>query len=121
MDNETVYYDMDLPDLEREIVGKRVIEVDTNDCKIYLEDGTILDFQDESDCCAWFAVQLKKGNLVNNLVTSVKLADWDSRAEEYWALHILAEDNRICDVLIEGDSTSGYYCRSITLEVTRAS
>lgn len=112
------YYDMDADDLESEIIGKKVVKVDTQDCTITLEDGTLLAFEDASGCCAWFSAELTEGNLTENMVTSVRQVNWYSGAEDSWALHILAEDHRICDVMIEGDPTSGYYCQSITLNVT---
>jgi len=106
-------------DLERELIGKRITEVDTGAGELTLDDGTRLIFEDTSDCCAWFSAQLQEGNLTDNAVTRVD-CDYPTAADPYdeaWSLHILAGDNRIASVDIEGNSTSGYYCHSINLRV----
>lgn len=113
-----IYDDMDSDDLGREIIGKKVVKVDVQACTITLDDGTVLTFEDANGCCAWFSAQLTEGNLTENMVTAVRHENYYSGEQESWALHILAEDHRICDVLIDGDPTSGYYCHSITLSVT---
>lgn len=115
---ETIY-DMTLEDLKKQVIGRVVRKVDQQNGTISLDDGTELEFQDTSGCCAWFNAQLEAGNLVDNAVTDVSLTDTpgDAYDVEDYTLHILAADTRICDVHITGNPTSGYYCLSIDLVV----
>lgn len=109
---------MTVEDLREELVGKTIESVDEVEKTITLTDGTKLRFIDAQDCCAWFASNLFEGNLVDNAVTDV-VQEWHESEEvpEAWTLHVLAADKNLVDVDIWGDSTSGYYCRSITLRV----
>lgn len=117
-------YDMGLEDLSQALVGKVVTAIDPNESTLTLSDGTILTFEDTSDCCAWFHSELKAGNLTENAVTSIKIAEGNSEAAEYddenYTLHILAVDHNIADLNITGNATSGHYCHSINLIVTEA-
>ena len=112
--------DMDENDLKYELLGKTIIDIDTDNDKITLSDGTILQFEDVDEYSAGFAAYLRQGDLTNNVVTRVTSsryydADYDMECLD---IHVLAEDTRICDVVIIGASdNSGYYCTSITLHV----
>lgn len=112
-------WDMGQSDLEKRLIGKRVVEINENNSEMTLDDGTVLVFQDESDCCAWFEAELKAGNLTDNAVTAVRVTDRQENeyGDEDYTLHILAADETIADLNITGNPTSGYYCHSITLEI----
>lgn len=85
-----------------------------------LHDGTILTFRDTADCCAWFEAELKERNLTDNAITRVTTTRecGDEYGKQSWSIHILAADEHIADVNINGYEGSGYYCHSINLEVT---
>lgn len=112
--------DMDENDLKYELLGKTIIDIDTDNDKITLSDGTILQFEDVDEYSAGFAAYLRQGDLTNNVVTRVTSSRYydDDYDMECLDIHVLAEDTRICDVAIAGTSdNSGYYCTSITLHV----
>lgn len=114
--------DMDRSDLEKHVLGKRVTEVNTERNTITLDDGTVLEFEGASECCAWFAANLKAGELTDNMVTAVREEEAECPdARESWSLHILAGDTRLASVDICGDSSNGYYCHSIILNISKPS
>lgn len=114
------YYDMTDKDLEAELVGKRIVKIDTDENTLTLHDGTVLIFEDSSECCAWFEAQLEEKNLTDNAITHVTEEECTSEdAPEAWVVHVFAADTNIVDVSIQGDPTSGYYCHSIDLKVVK--
>ncbi|MGO2600840.1 MAG: DUF7448 domain-containing protein [Brevibacterium aurantiacum] len=112
-------HDLRQEDLEKEVLGKKVVHINETLGTIELNDGTTLQLQDTSSCCAYFDGQLKAGNFTDNAITAVSHEDLSDKRdyEEHWALHILAGDDRIASIDIDGTSTSGYYCHSINLDV----
>ena len=112
---DKLIYDMTTSDLEGEVLGKRVLDVSESNGTITLEGGVVLRFEDESLCCSWFSGELKKGNLTDNVVTSI-VAEVIGEDSKY-RLHILAADTRIATLDIDGYIGTGYYCRGITLRV----
>lgn len=109
------YCDMTDGDLEQELVGKKIVKIDTENSTMTLHDGTVLKFHDASDCCAWFAAELEEKNLTDNAITHVTTSG--QYGDESWTIHILAANKHIADVHIWGDEGSGYYCHSINLEI----
>lgn len=110
------YRDMTDRDLAGEIIGKRIVEIDADENTMTLHDGTVLEFQDVQECCAWFEAELKEKNLTDNAITHVTMS---GEYGDAWSIHILAANTHIADVNITGDKGTGYYCHSIELEVTR--
>ncbi|MBC3179383.1 hypothetical protein [Corynebacterium lujinxingii] len=110
------YCDMTDGDLEQELVGKKIVKIDTENNTMTLHDGTVLKFHDASDCCAWFEAELEEKNLTDNAITHVTTTG--EYGDESWSIHILAANNHIADVNITGNEGSGYYCHSIDLEIT---
>lgn len=115
-----IIYDMDARDLADQIVGKTVTSIDTAKRTLTLSDGTLLKVEDTSDCCAWFDATLREGKLTQNAVTAVTATarDDDDYCEHY-TLHVLAVDDEVCAVEIDGTEGNGYYCHSINLEVVK--
>lgn len=109
------YYDMTDQDLAGELIGKKIVEIDTDVNTMTLHDGTVLKFHDAFDCCAWFAAELEEKNLTDNAITHVTTSGQYGDAS--WTIHILAANKNIADVHISGDEGSGYYCHSINLEI----
>lgn len=112
-------FDMTAEDLERELIGKTVTAIDESENKLTLNDGTILEFRDTADCCAWFNANLRAGNLTDNAITAIKVTDRQEEeyADEDYTIHIFAANNKIADLDINGNPTSGYYCHSIQLDI----
>lgn len=110
-------YDMDAADLEQRLVGKSIKGIAGS--VIELTDGTVLEIEDASDCCAWFSGDIKAFDFTDNVITGVsrkeaKAADeWD----EAWTLQVFSAHKVIAEVNIEGNATSGYYCHSVGLRV----
>lgn len=115
------YYDMTDQDLAGELIGKRIVEIDADANTMTLHDGTVLTFQDTYDCCAWFEAELKEHNLTDNAITRVTTSNkhCGEYGDESWSIHILAADQRVADLNITGNPTSGYYCHSINLDITK--
>ena len=115
--------DMHWEDLSRALVGKVITDIDPSTNTLTLSDGTALTFEDTSGCCAWFAAELKAGNLTENAVTAIRYTDNAPEAgaydDENYTLHILAVDHNIADLTITGNPTSGYYCHSINLTIRK--
>ncbi|MGP5931738.1 DUF7448 domain-containing protein [Corynebacterium glyciniphilum] len=113
-------YDMSLDDLKEALVGRTVTEIDTNEGTVTLDDGTEVEFEDTSDCCAWFNYELRAGNFTDNAITSVEVTEnaAENEWEEDYTIHILAANKNVADLTITGDPTSGYYCHSINMNIT---
>ncbi|ATW58461.1 hypothetical protein SEA_C3PO_61 [Corynebacterium phage C3PO] len=111
--------DMTFEDLEKELIGKTVVAIDESENTLTLNDGRKLKFRDTADCCAWFNGELSAGNLTDNAVTALKVTDRQKEeyADEDYTIHIFAANNKIADLDINGNPTSGYYCHSINLEI----
>lgn len=113
--------DVTRTDLEELLIGHKIVDINEDDKTIILDNGTQLTFEDVDECCAWFEAELKKGNLVDNIVTAVKYEQLEPEkgCPDRCTLHVLAVDENICDVGIYGDATSGFYCQSVLLQVKR--
>ena len=112
-------FDMDVNDLESQLIGKTITNIDEQENKLTLNDGTILEFRDTADCCAWFNANLRAGNLTDNAITAIKVTDRQEEeyADEDYTIHIFAANKKIADLDINGNPTSGYYCHSINLDI----
>lgn len=121
MSNVETINDVTDADLEKLLIGHKIVDVNEDDKTIILDDGTQLTFEEDYDCCAWFDAELKKGNLVDNIVTAVKYEQLEPKKgrPERFTLHVLAVNENICDVDIYGDLGSGFYCESVSLTVKR--
>lgn len=122
MSDKTIY-DMSSSDLAKQLLGKRIVTINEDAKTCSLDDGTVLEFEDTGDCCAWFSAHLKEGNLVDNAITAIDYVDveHENSWEQRYDLHVLAADKRVMAVEITGDPTSGYYCHSINLKVKETS
>jgi hypothetical protein len=117
--SETIY-DLDRQGLEHLLIGKVITRIDEGAGTITLNDGTILQLEDTSSCCAWFDGELKKIDLTENAITAVAVKDLgQSDYDEHWELVVLSADRAVCAIEIEGDSSNGYYCHSINLVVKK--
>ena len=117
--SDQIIRDMTFSDLERELIGKTVVEIDESENTLTLNDGRKLAFRDTGDCCAWFEANLREGNLTDNAITALKVTDRQEEVydDEDYTIHILAANEKIADLDINGNPTSGYYCHSIDLEI----
>ncbi|GAA1049475.1 DUF7448 domain-containing protein [Arthrobacter russicus] len=114
-------YDMTEDDLAKIVLGKTITNIDTKNNTCTLNDGTILEFEDTSDCCAWFSAELHAGHLTQNMITNIQVEDKaadDQDFDQKYTIHVLAEATEVLAIDIEGTPTSGYYCHSINLNIT---
>ncbi|MCS4277378.1 hypothetical protein M2390_003146 [Mycetocola sp. BIGb0189] len=113
-------YDMTESDLSGQLIGKSITAIAGK--TMTLNDGTVLEFENAADCCAWFDATLESIDLNDNAITAVTRVGAKA-AEDYdeaWSLHILSAHKLIAKVNIEGNASSGYYCHSILLNVKPA-
>jgi hypothetical protein len=110
-------YDMGKEDLEKEVLGNSIVSIE--DKKITLSNGKVLEIEDTGDCCAWFEGDVKAFDFADNIVTGVEEIKHEGTkdAPESWTLRVLSKHKTLAEINIEGDSTSGYYCHSVNLNV----
>lgn len=112
-----IIHDMTDGDLAKQLVGKSIKAIAGE--TIELTDGTVLEIEDTSSCCAWFQGDIEAFDFDDNVITSVEEHDAEAENEydEAWSLHVLSAHKLIAKVNIEGNATSGYYCHSVNLIV----
>jgi hypothetical protein len=125
MNSESVIYDTIDDDVAAFLVGKSIANIDPDKNLVMLNDGTELEFEDASDCCAWYGVELSAHlDYMDNVITDVEYEDNvpDAREgdDENYVLHVLSHDRTVFDINVQGNPTSGYYCHSFTLRVRKA-
>ena len=111
--------DVSTEDLEHSILHRTIIEVDEERNEILLDNGEVLRFVDAAECCSWFAVNLRAGNLVDNAITAIKkkyTPHPDDNFESY-DIHILAGNKKVVALEIEGTEGNGYYFHSFSMTV----
>jgi|GEM_PF-4350655 len=110
--------DVESNDLQLELIGRRIVS--TSGETLTLDNGTVLEFEDTADCCAYFNANVEVFDFEDNVITNVR--DIDTSTGEYreaWSLHVLSKHKLIAKVNIEGNSGSGYYCHSVDLTVRK--
>lgn len=112
-----IIYDMTDGDLAKQLVGKGIKAIAGE--TIELTDGTVLEIEDTSDCCAWFQGDIEAFDFGDNVITAVERHDTEAENEydEAWSLHVLSAHKLIAKVNIEGNASNGYYCHSVNLIV----
>ena len=122
------YDDATSEDLAGVLVGRRIVNVDSDSGIVVLDDGTELEFEDTADCCAWYDVTVEPHmDYSDNVITRVVVLDdqafkpsrADPEYDDVYTIRVLGRDKAILDVNVEGDPTSGYYCTSFELNVRR--
>jgi len=113
-------YDMTPEDLGERLVGHSISSSDEQSMTLTLDNGTVLQFSDVSDCCAWFRVESVSVSKFGSIVTKVERADYERGDGDGFTINVLSASEVIGAVEIDGDATNGYYCHSITLNVTEA-
>lgn len=111
----TEYFDTDDSEFHDALVGRRIVRIDADQHAFELDDGTVVQFIEMYDCCAWFApLRTTAGDLVDNIITDVRhswsqVPDADEDSYGYYDVVFMCEDQQIASVAVEGDITSGYY------------
>ena len=122
-DKSTIIYGMESEDMEPYLLGQTIVSIDQKTVK--LADGTELLIEDTYDCCAWFKGDFEAFDFEDNVITAVKEVrpengrDYPNEGNESWSIHILSAHKLIAQVNINGDHTSGYYCHSVDLVVSK--
>lgn len=115
---ENMIFDMTSSDLAENLVGRKIVSVNTGTPSCTLDDGTVLEFVDTYDCCAWFESAITHIDLDDNAIMSVEVVQPEkSELPEEYSINILTVDKNVMALEIMGDPTSGYYCKSINLVV----
>lgn len=113
--SEMYYRGATVEDFRAELVGKKVVDAYANTIK--LDDGTVLQLKDTSDCCPWFsASDVRLIDLSDNVVTNV--VKTDTVGEDY-RIKILSNATEIAEFDVEGTAGNGHYVHSIDLVVVR--
>lgn len=60
MSNVETINDVTDADLEKLLIGHKIVDINEDDKTIILDDGTQLTFEEDYDCCAWFDAELKR-------------------------------------------------------------
>ena len=111
--------DMTPTDLEKQLVGHYIVSSDFD--SLTLDNGTVLKFEDVSDCCAWFSMDGLTVEEFGTIITAVGTRDGLGEDDEYgeysYTITLLSASKEVGHLNISGDPTSGYYCNSITLNV----
>ena len=118
--SDTTIYDLTESGLAAQLVGKSIQSIAGN--TILLTDGTVLEIEDTSDCCAWFSGDITAFDFADNVITGVERVE-STAADEYdeaWTLKVFSAHKVIAEVNIEGNATSGYYCHSVDMRVKGA-
>ena len=106
--------------LSDELVGKKIVSIDTGNNEIVLNDGTVLELEDNQECCAWFNVDgITEIDLDDNIVTAVReeATTLSDPNESAFDMVILSRDKTLARIQVDGDVSNGYYCHSIILKV----
>lgn len=117
---ETIW-DADAEDFAQELIGHRIVSI--TEAAIVLDNGVTLVMEDTNDCCAYFGVtEINTSHeIADNVVTSVARRDLnEGEYGESFAIVVLSEAKELACISIDGTESSGYYCRSINLKVTRS-
>lgn len=121
----TELFDTDDEEFRQSMIGRRIVAVDTERHKLWLDDGTIVEFTYMQDCCAWFTpMETRHGELVDNIITDVqhpwrKVSDIEGDSRRSYRVVFMHENQELASVRMSGDITSGYYMEVGTVYVTK--
>ena len=120
---ETRHYSAELPEFEKELMGKRITSVGLR--TLILEDGTELVIEDGGDCCAYFEGWFETvGDPTDAVITRVEQVNKGEDPNDYnsnvaFSINIYAAHQQIAKAEVQGNVGSGYYGSSINLLVTK--
>lgn len=111
--------EIDVDDVREELIGRKIVAVNRDGhSTITLDNGTVLKFDDYSECSAWFTAEIMEGNLVDNAITRVDGAELPNGASmQAFAIHVFAANEKVCAIEIDGENETGYYCSSVNMHV----
>ena len=100
------------------LVRHMIDSIDEYHGEMTLDNGTVLELIDDSECCAWYNAVIDNDIKLKTIITDVdEEPDYDSDAADAYRIVILDEDSRIGTIDVTGDPTSGYYCHSAYFSV----
>lgn len=104
------------------IVGHTIVDFDKAAGSITLDNGIELELMDVSECCAWYEACFVGDIIPDLLVTRVVSEDRGSTENselDGFRIVILGEHQKICEIDVTGDPTSGYYCTTAEFVVRK--
>ena len=116
------YADYDAPeayedDLSDVLVGRRIIDADTRNFTLELDDGTVLEFVSTADCCAFFDPDVLEWiDYDDNVITAVKQVETAADNDDYDIL-ILSASKQIAKLGVVGSEGNGYYVHHVGMRV----
>lgn len=114
--------DVDEHDVAKQFVGKSIVSVDEASRTFELDDGTVLTFEDTSDCSKFFDVEkIKLIDTSDNRIVKVErldLPDGDDYLERF-SFVLLTKATTYAQIDIMCTSRKGYYVHSVDLVVSK--
>ena len=111
-------YGLSADSIKEYLVGHMIDSIDEYHGEMTLDNGTVLELIDASECCAWYNAVIGNDIKLKTIITDVdEEPDYDSDAADAYRIVILGEDCRIGTIDVTGDPTSGYYCHSAYFSV----
>lgn len=111
-------YELSADSIKEYLVGRMIVSIDEYHGEMTLDNGTVLELIDASECCAWYNAVIGNDIKLKTIITDVdEEPDDDSDEVEAYRIVILGEDCRIGTINVVGDPTSGYYCHSAYFSV----
>ena len=115
----TLYSDMSNSDLKDELVGHSIVSMDPAYGTITLDNGKTLVFEGTGLDDSWFIFELIPRIYTSRTITDVVEEDAEPRNESVaWVHHILAGDEVVADLYIEGKYTSEHDDRQLSIDLT---
>lgn len=100
------------------LVGHKITKIADN--KLELDDGRVLTFVGNAECCAYY--DLVELNGVDNIITNVEFFDSPfgdyTEGEGVYRIFVFAENVKINLASFEGTDSSGYYGTGYWIEVS---
>jgi len=106
-----------IDDLAKHIVGQRIVDVDTLNDAIVLDNGKTLYLFGADSCCAYSSVLLANIKFIDHVVTAI-VDDYPADVnDDSYTLHVMAGLTDVLDIAVEQNNTSGYYMVDVTFTV----
>lgn len=112
---------VDLDELCKALVGRKIVEANESGDTLVLDDGSSISFEGYGDCCAW--AEVDRLSRLDHVITNVRFEEtesdeYDTKAMSIYALSEGSVDTEI--VHIVGNEGSGYYSYGVRINLNGA-